>query len=289
MRYWVFAAALVGCASGTVPGLTGLGDSQPQPEDEDDEDDDGGTGGMTTLTSGVSLSLTGMQEGSSSGEDPTGGMTTGTTGDTPTSDSSSSSSGGPMCGNGVLEDGEECDGKDLGDTTCPDVDPDFNGGALACDEGCNFDAAGCVTLENPYEVCEQVDIAIPDSGGGAITSMITIPDGDNVGVVDTMTVTVELDHTYLGDLTIDVDHGGAAERLFDQSCGTQENMNVIYDDAGGAFDCPNSDVGNSYTPADPLAGFAGEEMGNTWTLTVEDNISADTGTLNRWCVTITWE
>ena len=160
---------------------------------------------------------------------------------------------------------------------------------LACDAGCSLDVAGCVTLENPYEVCEQVDIAIPDAGGGAITSMITIPEEDNGGVVDTLTVTVELDHTYLGDLTIDVDHGGAAQRLFDQACTSQANMNVVYDDAAGAFDCSNSDAANSYAPVDILAGFAGEEMGNTWTLTVEDNLSADTGTLNRWCVTITWE
>jgi hypothetical protein len=71
-----------------------------------------------------------------------------TTGDTPssTTDAPSTTTGvDPMlCGNGVLDPGETCDGVDLGDKACVDVGPNYVGGTLACAGDCNsFDASGC--------------------------------------------------------------------------------------------------------------------------------------------------
>lgn len=48
------------------------------------------------------------------------------------------------CGNDLLEDGEECDGADLGGAVCADVDPGFVSGTLGCGATCTFDASGCV-------------------------------------------------------------------------------------------------------------------------------------------------
>jgi hypothetical protein len=85
-----------------------------------------------------------------SSEGPMGGD------DTSTGSSSSESSGssppstvdttaGPdsECGNGAIEDGEECDGFALGGVSCTDVDPAYSGGALVCGESCTFDVSGC--------------------------------------------------------------------------------------------------------------------------------------------------
>lgn len=67
--------------------------------------------------------------------DPTSGPSTETETDTT-----------PMgdCGNDILEDGEECDGAELGGMTCSDVDPAFASGTLACGATCTFDASGCM-------------------------------------------------------------------------------------------------------------------------------------------------
>ena len=47
-----------------------------------------------------------------------------------------------MCGNGIIDDGEQCDGGNLGGFTC--VDLGYDGGTLACDMiTCTFDASGC--------------------------------------------------------------------------------------------------------------------------------------------------
>ncbi len=49
-----------------------------------------------------------------------------------------------VCGNGVLEAGETCDGTALGGEDCTTIEGNFTGGTLACAAGCTaFDTAGC--------------------------------------------------------------------------------------------------------------------------------------------------
>lgn len=52
--------------------------------------------------------------------------------------------GGPaVCGNGVIDDGEQCDGGNLGGFTC--IDLGYSGGTLGCDPvTCTYDASACV-------------------------------------------------------------------------------------------------------------------------------------------------
>lgn len=49
--------------------------------------------------------------------------------------------GGAECGNGVSEGEEQCDGADLGGTTCESLG--YEGGTLACGPDCILDASGC--------------------------------------------------------------------------------------------------------------------------------------------------
>lgn len=50
---------------------------------------------------------------------------------------------GGECGNGIIEEGEECDGDNLDATTCEDFG--YTGGELACGDDCQFDVSGCIT------------------------------------------------------------------------------------------------------------------------------------------------
>ncbi|MEM9692430.1 MAG: hypothetical protein AAGA56_07785 [Myxococcota bacterium] len=52
--------------------------------------------------------------------------------------------GGLDCGNGVRDDGEDCDGADLGGADCTTVPGDFASGTLGCTADCSFDTAACV-------------------------------------------------------------------------------------------------------------------------------------------------
>ncbi len=52
--------------------------------------------------------------------------------------------GGPVCGNGIIESPEVCDGSNLGGETCQSQG--FDGGTLACASNClSFDTSGCTT------------------------------------------------------------------------------------------------------------------------------------------------
>lgn len=58
----------------------------------------------------------------------------------------------PVCGDGVIEGDERCDGQTFGsgvDSSCTSWDPIFLGGTLRCDpQSCVYDTSGCIT-----EIC----------------------------------------------------------------------------------------------------------------------------------------
>jgi hypothetical protein len=59
-------------------------------------------------------------------------------------DTSGCTGGGPVCGNGIIESGEVCDGGNLGGETCQSQG--FTGGTLACAANCqSFDVSGCTS------------------------------------------------------------------------------------------------------------------------------------------------
>lgn len=121
---------------------------------------------------------TGLGESATTGTESTGGTTSevsadgtstgGTSTDGTTSEVSSdgTSTGGtttdPMsdCGNGVLEDGEECDGKDLGVGTCESEG--FGEGDLHCTDACALDTSECTLCGNDVleagEQCDGIDL-----------------------------------------------------------------------------------------------------------------------------------
>lgn len=79
------------------------------------------------------LETSGGQSGSGSGNESTAD---------PTTDPTAGSTGGdPVCGDGVAQGDEGCDGKDLGVMTCADFG--FSQGTLVCDAGCNLLTDGC--------------------------------------------------------------------------------------------------------------------------------------------------
>lgn len=50
---------------------------------------------------------------------------------------------GPVCGNNIKEEGEQCDGSDLAGKTC--VSLGYAGGTLKCKPNCTFDTSSCIS------------------------------------------------------------------------------------------------------------------------------------------------
>ncbi len=49
----------------------------------------------------------------------------------------------PLCPNGTIDSGEDCDGSNLNGKTCTTIPGGFTGGSLACSSSCTFDTTNC--------------------------------------------------------------------------------------------------------------------------------------------------
>lgn len=58
---------------------------------------------------------------------------------------------GPICGNGILEQGEECDGNEFGGLGC--LDFGFSRGNLICTSNCLIDSSGCYDPSPEKKCC----------------------------------------------------------------------------------------------------------------------------------------
>lgn len=73
----------------------------------------------------------------------------------------------PVCGDGVREGSEACDGEDLGGASCADYG--FTGGTLGCDANCEHDVSNCFqggtcgnSVLEPGEECDDGNITAGD-------------------------------------------------------------------------------------------------------------------------------
>jgi serine protease len=106
-------------------------------------------------------------------------------------------------------------------------------------------------------------ISIPDNNSTGITSTIDVTD---LMVISEMAVTVDITHTYIGDLRV----------TLTSPIGT---LATLHDRSGGSAD----DIHQTYT----LSTFNSENAYGTWTLRVSDHAGVDVGTLDQWSMTIT--
>ena len=111
-------------------------------------------------------------------------------------------------------------------------------------------------------------------------------DGTPATILD-VNMPISIFHTFAGDLEIDLTHNGTTVRLYDNSCGSLNNVIGIFDDEGAAFTCPMNGV--EQPPANPLSAFDGMDPNGTWTMTLNDVCCFEVATINSWAVEIEYE
>jgi subtilisin-like proprotein convertase family protein len=149
------------------------------------------------------------------------------------------------------------------------------------------------------------NLAIPDGNPTGITHTITVNDSYTVSDVN---VRVNVPHTWIGDLAVDLQHnGGPFVRIIDRmgvpatqfGCDAN-NLNVLLDDEAfaGSIESVCSDQfpgatpgnaassGPAFVPAALFSAFNGQNAQGTWTLRVIDFATPDPGTLASWSLNI---
>jgi subtilisin-like proprotein convertase family protein len=118
------------------------------------------------------------------------------------------------------------------------------------------------------EAAESPGVMIPDNNPGGIERTLNVAQAGQIRDID---VTVDITHTYIGDLNVTLlSPGGAQAILHSRSGGAQDNLLATYR--------------SSATPA--LAAFRGQPMQGAWRLKVADLEAVDVGKLNRWSLKI---
>ena len=216
----------------------------------------------------------------------------------------------------VLPTGTEvCDGADNDcDGNTDDVDGDADGEiALACG-GTDCDDTDATVGTTATEVCDLVDSdcdGLPDEMDTSIGTVMDPPSSgtsapgtyfDNTAdITDTITitgatnpildvnVTVNVTHTYTGDVTMSLTSPtGTTVVLTDQNGGSANDfINTVFDDSASTY------IGNgsapftgSFQPEDALSSLAGEVADGVWTLTLADAYGGDNGNLVDWTLDI---
>jgi len=137
-----------------------------------------------------------------------------------------------------------------------------------------------VTTCNTYS--NNTPLAIPESGSYATTG-INVPAGVNMSYVK---VGINATHPYIMDMDIAVlSPSGTQVSIWGNECGSQDNLNATFSDAGSAISCASPTVG-TIKPTEALSAIAPGSGSGVWTLGVRDLYQGDSGTLNSWNVQI---
>ena len=128
---------------------------------------------------------------------------------------------------------------------------------------------------------EDTPIVIDEAQPNFQQSTITITEDMDI---EDINVYVEIQHSYLGDLAIYLTSPSGTEiGLIDGVCDNGDNMEVIFDDSGDAYNCsPNTpSLSGVIKPLDDLNSLIGENVIGNWTLTVLDFYQGDGGSIEN--------
>lgn len=152
---------------------------------------------------------------------------------------------------------------------------------------CQGSFSSAFSFETGQTVCDNqasADVPKTITAGGTPTVNSTLVVSGAQTLSD-LTVLVNLNHTYVSDLTLTLTSpSGTAVTLIQNPCNDQNNMsNVTFTDNGGEPLCAAAPaVTGNIRPTQPLSNFYGENPNGEWRLTIQDGESGDGGILFGW-------
>lgn len=138
-----------------------------------------------------------------------------------------------------------------------------------------------VTNNLCQEYTNTNELIISDGLPSSITSEIVIQEN---GMVNEVTVSMDIAHSWIGDLTLTLESpSGKKAVILREICGNEDQINLIFsNDGSGTIPCSPPVSQNIFAPEESFDIFTGEEINGTWKLIVADGVELDGGTLNSW-------
>jgi subtilisin-like proprotein convertase family protein len=121
------------------------------------------------------------------------------------------------------------------------------------------------------KVSSSPALAIPDNDPAGVRDSVTV---DAPGKVTGLSIDLDLDHTWRGDLKLTLVAPDGTEVL-------------LHDKTGRSADDLKGNFPGTLTPAEPLDKLIGTGAKGEWQLHVSDNAGRDLGTLNSWSLNVT--
>ncbi|WP_299333473.1 T9SS type A sorting domain-containing protein [uncultured Psychroserpens sp.] len=142
-----------------------------------------------------------------------------------------------------------------------------------------------------YGSATGLNLSIPDGTGFTgtqpgtpLTHVINVPDSNTI---EDIKINVDISHTYISDLLVLITHpdGTTIIDVWNGDCGSNDDFDVTFDDAGGVINCGSPTTG-TFAPNTALSTFYGLDSQGDWTITIQDFFEQDTGVLNDWSIEI---
>ncbi len=140
----------------------------------------------------------------------------------------------------------------------------------------------CYAYEN------RIPVLIPAGPPSTVSSSIEIT-GLTGLIVDSIKVSIDIDHTWDEDLTLAlISPNGNRVILVDHKGGNNDGFKgtVFDDNATQSISAGNAPFAGAFRPEEPLSNLHNTLVNGIWSLEVTDNVTQDGGRLNSWSLDI---
>lgn len=151
-------------------------------------------------------------------------------------------------------------------------------------------ATGTGTTIQNVNFSNNTAVSIPDNSATGASSSITVSgiNPTTIGATTVVSVTVNITHTYDGDIEVRLyAPNGAYQLLSNRRGGNGDNYtNTVFNmGASNLVTAGTAPFTGNYIPEGNFSNFTGNVNG-TWSLRVYDRASNDVGTINNWTLTL---
>ncbi len=122
---------------------------------------------------------------------------------------------------------------------------------------------------------------IPIEDRVPISDTLTVPVGDITEKIEYVVVKVDILHTWVSDLVIDIEHNGTNVVVWFGNCGGNDDLLISFRDGAPSISC-NLPIEGTFQPVELLIPFKGMDASGDWTLNIIDRFNGGRGLLKSW-------